>query len=54
MDDPYVKLGWQVLKAIPQDGSLRSYEATAAIHSLVWTIWQLDSVRGLGAAPVQS
>lgn len=42
MNDPHVRLGWKVVKAIPQDGSLRSYEAAAAVHSLVWTIWQLE------------
>jgi hypothetical protein len=41
MDDPDVRLGWKVLRAIPNDGSERSYEAVLAIQSLVWELWRL-------------
>lgn len=41
MNDPDVKLGWRVLKVIPQDDSDAAYYARDAIHSLVWTTWQL-------------
>jgi hypothetical protein len=50
MNDPDVKLGWTVLKAIPNDGSDRSYEARLAIHSLVWELWRLrDDLRRTAA-----
>ena len=42
MNDPTVKLGWKVLRALPKDGSNRTYEATLAVHSLVWEIWRLE------------
>lgn len=38
MDDPWVKLGWTVLRALPQD----AYAARLAVHSLVWEIWRLE------------
>lgn len=42
MNDPDVKLGWRVLKAIPwDDDSDAAYRARDAVHSLVWTTWQL-------------
>lgn len=42
MNDPYVRLGWQILRAIPQDGSDRSYQAVLAVHSLVWELWKWE------------
>ena len=42
MDDPYVKLGWKILRALPKDDSDRTYEAVLAVHSLVWKLWQME------------
>lgn len=47
MNDPDVKTALQVRRAIPQDGSERSYIAIMALHSLVWELWKLrDQVKG--------
>jgi hypothetical protein len=49
VNDSDVKLGWRVLRAIPvDDESDAAYRARDAVHSLVWTTWQLrDEVAAL-------
>lgn len=47
MKDPYVLQGWRILRALPKDDSRATYEATLAVHSLVWEIWRLqETARG--------
>lgn len=51
MDDETVRLGWKILRALPKDDSRRTYEAVLAVHSLVWTIWQLEAERKEAPSP---
>lgn len=41
MPDPDVKTAMKIWKVIPPDGSVETYEAIIALHSLVWDLWQL-------------
>lgn len=48
MRDPYVVLGWKILRALPQDDSDATYEAVLAVHSLVWELWAVTHPRLVG------